>query len=167
MDDTKAGRSPRDRPRQTQARPDRVPRQKRRSPERHCPRRSSLPGIPETACSARDPCPQQSASSDPSANRAGIIPRESNQPVRFHTGWVISCHCLVKLGCPLSSQKRTQGISLGAESVLRFPPAHGLARHVSAGHGGGPTSSILSSRADAKTVVFIPLLARRPRSSVG
>ena len=71
------------RPRQTQARPGRVPRQKHRSPEPDCPRRSSLPGIPETACSARDPCPQRSASSDPSANRAGIIPRESNEQCVF------------------------------------------------------------------------------------
>ncbi len=36
-------------------------------------------------CSARDPSPQQSASSDPSANRAGIIPRESHRPARFYT----------------------------------------------------------------------------------
>ncbi len=54
-----------------------------------CPRKSSLPGIPETACSARDPCPQRSASSDPPANRAGIISRESNPAARFYTARVI------------------------------------------------------------------------------
>src|ERR1700730_5494032 len=32
--------------------------------------------------------PQQSASSDPSANRAGIIPQESHQPARFYTARV-------------------------------------------------------------------------------
>ena len=67
---------------------DRVHRQRHRSPEPDCPRRSSLPGIPETACSARDPSPQRSASSDPPANREGILPRESNEAVRFYTAWV-------------------------------------------------------------------------------
>src|SRR5260370_41882226 len=43
-----------------------------------CPRRSSLPGIQETACSARDPCPRRSASSDPPANHiARITPNEA------------------------------------------------------------------------------------------
>jgi len=41
--------------------------------------------IQETMCSARDPSPQQSASSDRSANRAGIIPPESHRPARFYT----------------------------------------------------------------------------------
>jgi hypothetical protein len=36
-------------------------------------------------CSGGDPFPQQSASSDPSANRAGIITRESLSSVRFYT----------------------------------------------------------------------------------
>jgi hypothetical protein len=36
-----------------------------------------------------DPSPQQSASSDPSANHAGLIPRESHRPARFYTARVI------------------------------------------------------------------------------
>src|SRR5262245_15211313 len=60
-------------------------RQKHRSPEPDCPRRSSLPGIPETASLGPDQSPQRSASSDPSANGVGIIPRESNNQMRFHT----------------------------------------------------------------------------------
>jgi hypothetical protein len=53
--------------------------------EPHYPRKSNLPGIQEKGCCARDPSPQQSASSDPSANRPGIIPRESHRPARFDT----------------------------------------------------------------------------------
>src|SRR5262245_22053439 len=60
-------------------------RQKHRSPEPDCPRRSSLPGIPETASLGPDQSPQRRASSDPSANGVGIIPRESNNQMRFHT----------------------------------------------------------------------------------
>src|ERR1017187_6856568 len=57
-------------------------------PSGDCPRRSSLPRIQETACFARDPTPQRSASSGPPANRAGIIPPESFEAGRFHTAWV-------------------------------------------------------------------------------
>src|SRR6202040_3956906 len=89
-DDTRAGRLPQDRPHQTQAQPDRVPRQKRLSHERYYPRQSSLPGIPETAWSDRDPHPQRSASSYPPANRARILSLESNSATRFYTGWVMS-----------------------------------------------------------------------------
>src|SRR6476620_4281932 len=64
-------------------------RQMHRPPESDCPRRSSLQGTPETTSPARDRSPQQSASSDPSANRVGIIQRESNNQVRFHTARVI------------------------------------------------------------------------------
>src|SRR6266487_2669781 len=63
----------------------RAPRQRRQSREPNCPRKSSLPGIPETACSARDPCPQRSASSDPPANHIARI----SQTRRFHTARVI------------------------------------------------------------------------------
>src|SRR5208283_1406075 len=89
-DDTKAARSPRDRPRQIPARPGRVPRQMRRSPGPDCPRRSSLPGTPEITSSARDQPPQRSASSDPPAYRARILPRESKQAIRFYTAWVMN-----------------------------------------------------------------------------
>src|SRR5208283_1325066 len=89
-DDTKAARSPRDRPRQIPARPGRVPRQMRRSPGPDCPRRSNLPGTPEITSSARDQPPQRSASSDPPAYRARILPRESKQAMRFYTGWVMN-----------------------------------------------------------------------------
>src|SRR4029077_11256336 len=65
MDDKRVGRSPRARHRRTQARQDRVHPQKHRSREPDCPRRSSLPGIPEIACSVPDQCPQRSVSSDP------------------------------------------------------------------------------------------------------
>jgi hypothetical protein len=68
-------------PRQTQARPDQAHQQKRRLRKRHCPFRSSLPGNRESACSARDPCPQQIASSDPRKSRrnhnAGIAAVEA------------------------------------------------------------------------------------------
>src|SRR5260370_34929018 len=39
----------------------------------------------ETAWLDRDPSPQRSASSNPPANRAGIILRESNPAARFYT----------------------------------------------------------------------------------
>src|SRR4029077_7590807 len=89
MDDKRVGRSPRARHRRTQARQDRVHPQKHRSPEAACLRQTSFPGIQEIACSARDQCPQRSVSSDPPANRAGIISRESNPTTRFYTTWVI------------------------------------------------------------------------------
>src|SRR6266478_6803684 len=85
----KAARSPRERPHRTPGPRGRVSQQRRRSPEPDCPHRSSPPGTRETASSARDRSPQQSASSDPSANRGGIIQRESNNSVRFHTTRVI------------------------------------------------------------------------------
>src|ERR1700680_1300132 len=88
-DGTKAGRWPRDQPRKTEARPDRAPRQRHQSREPDYPRKSNLPGIQGKVCSARDPSPQQSASSDPSANRAAIIPRESHRPARFYTARVM------------------------------------------------------------------------------
>src|SRR5580693_173349 len=59
--------------------------QRHRSPEPDCPHRSSLPSTPETASLGPGQSPQRSASSDPSANRVGIIQRESNAQVRFHT----------------------------------------------------------------------------------
>src|SRR3984957_2249787 len=88
-DDTRVGRLLRDRPHQTQARPDRVLRRRHRPREPDCPRRSSLPGVPETAWSDRDGSPQRSASSDPPANRTRILSREAKQAMRFYTGWVI------------------------------------------------------------------------------
>src|SRR6266508_245125 len=81
----KGGRSPREPPHRTPGPRGRVSQQRRRSPEPDCPHRSSPPGTRETASSARDRPPQRSASSDPSANRGGIIQRESNNSVRFHT----------------------------------------------------------------------------------
>src|SRR5512135_2440757 len=78
------------RPHRMPARKDQAHQQRHRSPEPSCPRLSSLPGIRETASSARDPCLQRSASSDPPANRARILSRESNPAVRFHTARVIS-----------------------------------------------------------------------------
>src|SRR5262249_34408987 len=83
-------RSPRERPHRTPGPRGRVSQQKCRSPEPDCPHRSSPPGTRETASSARDRPPQRSASSDPSANRGGIIQPESNNSVRFHTTKVIS-----------------------------------------------------------------------------
>src|SRR6516164_7287629 len=69
MDDTKAGQLPREQPRQIPVPPDRVHQRRHRSPERDCSDQSSLPDTRETACSARDPCPQQSASSNPPQQR--------------------------------------------------------------------------------------------------
>src|SRR6478752_1228149 len=84
----KAAPSPRERPHRTPGPRGRVSQQRRRSPEPDCPHRSSPPDTRETASSARDRPPQRSVSSDPSANRGGIIQRESNNSVRFHTTWV-------------------------------------------------------------------------------
>src|SRR5260370_34648923 len=84
----KAAPSPRERPDRSPGPRGRVSHQRRRSPEPDCPDRSSPPDTRETASSARDRPPQRSASSDPSANRGGIIQRESNNSVRFHTTWV-------------------------------------------------------------------------------
>src|SRR5260370_31443242 len=86
----KADPSPRERPHRTPGPRGRVSQQRRRSPEPDCPHRSSPPDTRETASSARDRHPQRSASSDPCANRGGIIQRESNNSVSFHTTRVTS-----------------------------------------------------------------------------
>src|SRR5215475_3935974 len=82
-------------------------RQKHRSPEPDCPRRPSLQGTPETVSLGPDQSPQRSASSDPSAKSGGIIQRESNNQVRFHTSRVKSRHPKGSAECPLYPQKRT------------------------------------------------------------
>src|SRR6266404_8363404 len=89
MDGMKAVRFPRDRPHRTRVPQDRVRRQRHRSREPGYPRKSNLPGIQEIAWLVRDPCPQQSASSDPPANHS----RDSHETRRFYTVWV-------KLGHP-------------------------------------------------------------------
>src|SRR5260370_16828076 len=63
----------------------------------------------ETASSARDRPPQRSASSDPSANRGGIIQRESNNSVRFHTTRVKLGHSAMLAQCPVSAKPDTAG----------------------------------------------------------
>ena len=74
-------------PTEPQTRPDRVRRQKRQSPERDYSRRSSHPGIQETARSARDPYPQRSDSSDHPQKCVRITPRESDEAGAFlHMG---------------------------------------------------------------------------------
>src|ERR1700680_4631888 len=90
------------------------PRQRHQSREPDYPRKSNLPGIQGKVCSARDPSPQQSASSDPSANRAAIIPRESHRPARFYTARVDS-------GGSTADQRMT---APGRDSV-RYPVAMG------------------------------------------
>jgi hypothetical protein len=55
--------------------------------------------------SARDRPPQRSASSDPSANRGGIIQRESNNSVRFHTTRVKSGNAVIERKISASSPK--------------------------------------------------------------
>jgi hypothetical protein len=89
MDGMKAARLPRDRPHRTRAPQERVRRQIHRSREPDYPRKSNLPGILEIVCSALDPCLRQTASFSPSANRGGIITRESVQTERFHTVWAL------------------------------------------------------------------------------
>src|SRR5499427_4472067 len=79
----------------------RASQQRHRSPEPDCPHRSTLPGIPETASLGPDQSPQRSASSDPSANGVGIIPRESNNQMRFHTVTVKSGLGVLSLQCPV------------------------------------------------------------------
>src|SRR5258706_10709304 len=86
MDGMKAVRLPRDRPHRTRVPQDRVRRQRHRSREPGYPRKSNLPGIQEIAWLVRDPCPQQSASSDPPANHS----RDSHETRRFYTVWVTS-----------------------------------------------------------------------------
>src|SRR5262249_45295257 len=101
----KAAPSPRERPHRTPGPRGRVSQQRCRSPEPDCPHRSSPPGTRETASSARDRPPQRSVSSDPSANRGGIVQRESNNSVRFHTTRVKSrLRALFGL-CPLYPPK--------------------------------------------------------------
>jgi transposase len=63
-------------------------RQRRRSREPDYPRKSNLPGIQATACSARDPHPQRSPSSHSPANHN----RENRTTRRFHTARVKSPH---------------------------------------------------------------------------
>src|SRR5262249_3794279 len=92
-DDMRVGQWPRVPLHRTPSSISRAFRQKHRSPEPDCPRRSSLPGIPETASLGPDQSPQRSASSDPSANGVGIIPTESNNQMRFHTVTVKIGHC--------------------------------------------------------------------------
>src|SRR5258706_6047347 len=89
MDGMKAVRLPRDRPHRTRVPQDRVRRQRHRSREPGYPRKSNLPGIQEIAWLVRDPCPQQSASSDPPANHS----RDSHETRRFYTVWVRLGHC--------------------------------------------------------------------------
>src|SRR5258708_6563110 len=91
MDGMKAVRLPRDRPHRTRVPQDRVRRQRHRSREPGYPRKSNLPGIQEIAWLVRDPCPQQSASSDPPANHS----RDSHETRRFYTVWVKlrKAHC--------------------------------------------------------------------------
>src|SRR5712692_10481785 len=66
---------------------DRAPPRTHRPREQDCSLQPSHQGIPGAASFARDPPPQRSASSDPSANRAGIISPESNPAARFYTAW--------------------------------------------------------------------------------
>src|SRR5262245_1476609 len=73
MDGMKAGPLPRDRPHRTRVPQDRVRRQRHRSREPDYPRKPNLPDTPETTCSARDPPPQRSASSDAPANHIARI----------------------------------------------------------------------------------------------
>src|SRR2546429_9899354 len=84
MDGMKAVRLPRDRPHRTRVPQDRVRRQRHRSREPGYPGKSNLPGIQEIAWLVRDPCPQQSASSDPPANHS----RDSHETRRFYTVWI-------------------------------------------------------------------------------
>src|SRR5260370_7503363 len=109
----KAARSPRERPHRTPGPRGRVSQQRRRSPEPDCPHRSSPPDTRETASSARDRPPQRSVSSDPSANRGGIIQRESNNSVRFHTTWVKLGHSATSPQFPVCPPKPT----------IRYPPS--------------------------------------------
>ena len=82
-----AGRLPRDRPRRTQARPDRRLFSTRTSmtPNLHRPRRSSLPRIQETACSAHSSAPSMKRFiRDPPPESCGIfIAQESRQRAAF------------------------------------------------------------------------------------
>src|SRR5262249_51113208 len=101
MDDRKAGPWLREQPHPIPLRGGRVCQRRHRSPELDCPDRSNPPGIREITSSARDQFPQRSASSDPSANRGGIIQRESPNRVRFHTTRVKTRIRLKRFECQL------------------------------------------------------------------
>src|SRR5437660_12023076 len=103
MDGMKAVGLPRDRPHRTRVPQDRVRRQRHRSREPGYPRKSNLPGIQEIAWLVRDPCPQQSASSDPPANHS----RDSHETRRFYTVWVMNGPKVTSALSPFDSQLRT------------------------------------------------------------
>ena len=80
---------PRDRPRQTRARPDRVRRRRHQLREPDCPRRSSPPGIRETVSICPRSTPSTKRFIRSPANRAGNHIAENPQAERFHTARVI------------------------------------------------------------------------------
>src|SRR4029077_16893811 len=87
---------------------------------------------------------------DPSANRGGIIQRESNNQMRFYTVWVKSGHRSASAQCALYPQKRTfersRKQTLGPPDKPRPPEQR---RIVSLSHGrAGVTKSIGSIYAD-------------------
>src|SRR2546430_12915473 len=81
---------------------------------------SLLQGFQETACSAHDPPPQRSASSDPPANRAGIIARESRQAQRFHTARVNRVISSAKSPSPLHLNERTCPAAIGSSGSCHY-----------------------------------------------
>src|SRR5260221_9792409 len=131
MDGMKAVRLPRDRPHRIRVPQDRVRRQRHRSREPGYPRKPNLPGIQEIAWLVRDPCPQQSASSDPPANHS----RDSHETRRFYTVWVKlgragDVRCTTALppkadvhlrSCYVAFGRVEDGRGRGHAATLRFP----------------------------------------------
>src|SRR6202041_963155 len=65
-----------------------------------------LPGTPQPVCSARDPYPRRSVSSDPPANRARILSRESIVPKCFYTWGTSAVEPYAGFGNQLSRNRR-------------------------------------------------------------
>src|SRR5262245_42216550 len=82
-------------------------RQKHRSPEPDCPRRPSLQGTPETASLAPINPLNQAPHPIPPPKSGGIIQRESNNQLRFHTSRVLRGHSETSAVSPLYPRKRT------------------------------------------------------------
>src|SRR5216684_1605572 len=119
MDGMKAVPLPRDRPHRTRVPQDRVRRQRHRSREPGYPRKSNLPGIQEIAWLVRDPCPQQSASSDPPANHS----RDSHETRHFYTVWVNMRRHGNAMARPVYLQQRTYLVTAGMAVECHLPLA--------------------------------------------
>src|SRR5262249_39600819 len=111
------------------------------------------PGIPETASLGPDQSPQRSAASDRSANGVGIIRRESNNQMRFHTVTGRVGHSTVSAQCP----NCPGGFKWSAQHVLILldeKVANGDVTDIDHGEAEGRTLGALEER--TKCVAHLP-----------